>query len=354
MFCYQFPAIKGVQARSEYYICMVPLKLLNKIFAEELDYVPPQYRAQRILNQKRIPEIRDYILNNRDSYVFSALAASIGGNYNFKPVPGSDLGILEIDLESTFLINDGQHRKAAIIRAIEEDESLKEETISIVFYADKGLARSQQMFTDLNKHAVNSSRSLNTLFDSNDKIAVLSKEVVESIGFFSRYTDMESDNLGDNSPCLFTLSMFYDAIKNTVKDLDVRDSSVREFVSTYWSELEKNIVEWQELKNRQITKKALRKDYIIVYGVSILALGKLGNYLFKNNKENYKQILPLLKDINWRRSNSKDWENRAVNINGKITRSETTINLTYIRIKKLLGIKLAKEEFESDKNASRK
>ena len=35
-------------------------------------------------------------------------------------------------------INDGQHRKSAILAAIKEDASLENETISIVFYADKG------------------------------------------------------------------------------------------------------------------------------------------------------------------------------------------------------------------------
>ena len=52
------------------------------------------------------------------------------------------------------LINDGQHRKAAILAAIKENPEIENETISVVFYQDLGLARSQQMFTDLNKHAV--------------------------------------------------------------------------------------------------------------------------------------------------------------------------------------------------------
>ena len=32
MFNYTFPAVKGVQANTEYYISMVPLKLLKKLF----------------------------------------------------------------------------------------------------------------------------------------------------------------------------------------------------------------------------------------------------------------------------------------------------------------------------------
>jgi DNA sulfur modification protein DndB len=113
MLKYQFPAVKGCQASSDYYICMIPLGLLNKIFLSNNDEVAPEYRAQRKLNEARIPEIRDYILNNRDSYVFSALAASIDGEIEFIPHSGNDkVGILNVDMNANFLINDGQHRKS--------------------------------------------------------------------------------------------------------------------------------------------------------------------------------------------------------------------------------------------------
>ena len=77
MLKYQFPAVKGCQAGKDYYICMVPLGLMSKIFVTDSSDVPAEYRAQRKLNEARIPEICGYILSNRDSYVFSALAASL-------------------------------------------------------------------------------------------------------------------------------------------------------------------------------------------------------------------------------------------------------------------------------------
>ncbi len=140
MLKYQFPAVKGKQAGKEYYICMVPLGLLGKIFFSDSNDVAPEYRAQRKLNELRVPEIRDYILNNRDSYVFSALASSVDGKMDFVPSsPLANTGMLEIDMDAIFLINDGQHRKAAIEAALLEDESLKDETISVVMYRDQGL-----------------------------------------------------------------------------------------------------------------------------------------------------------------------------------------------------------------------
>ena len=83
MLKYQFPAVKGKQAGRVYYICMVPLGLLGKIFLVDNNDVAPEHRAQRRLNELRIPEIRDYILENRDSYVFSALAACCRWEFEF-------------------------------------------------------------------------------------------------------------------------------------------------------------------------------------------------------------------------------------------------------------------------------
>lgn len=120
-FYYTFPAVKGIQANEEYYICMVPCGLLSKLFILDANNVSPDFRAQRKLNYARIPQLKKYILSNRNSYVFSALAASISGQFIFEEIGGSGLGELKVDMDAIFLINDGQHRKTAIDEAIIDD-----------------------------------------------------------------------------------------------------------------------------------------------------------------------------------------------------------------------------------------
>lgn len=121
-YVYRFPVVKGLQAGREYFIGMVPLKMILRLFPNDEEYVPPEYRAQRKLNTSRIPEISKYILQNRHDYVFSALAASIDGKFKFIPADLiSNLGVLEVSMDARFQINDGQHRKAAIIEALNED-----------------------------------------------------------------------------------------------------------------------------------------------------------------------------------------------------------------------------------------
>lgn len=344
MLKYQFPAVKGMQAGKEYYICMVPLGLLGRIFSSDNNDVAPEYRAQRRLNELRIPEIRDYILDNRESYVFSALAASVDGSMNFvQSFADSNTGLLEIDMDASILINDGQHRKAAIEAAIIEDETLKNETISIVIYQDKGLIASQQMFTDLNKHAVTTSKSLNTLYESKDRVAIITKNVVNSIEFLRKYTDKEKDNLSKFSSNLFTLNTFYTANKRIVKIIG-DDSEAETFVYDFWKNVVVNMREWNEMDKGELSKKSLREDYITTQGLIILALGRLGEYFCQHPEIDVDLALAGLKKIDWLRNNEECWMNRAIKPNGKINRNEQGIFLTYVQIKRLLSLSISDEE----------
>lgn len=351
-FTYNFPAVKGIQAGREYFISMVPLKLLTRLFPAEEEIVLPEYRAQRRINEIRIPEIKQYILENRESYVFSALSASIDGEFRFIPSVHDDIGVLEVDMEAVFLINDGQHRKAAIEAALQEDRSLENETISIVFFRDDGLARSQQMFTDLNKHAVKTSNSLATLYDTRDEIAVATKNVIDAIPFFARYTDKERDVLGKNSSSLFTLNMIYKANQKILHGPRCSNEDVG-FLLSFWKLVASNITEWQEVYDKTLTKKALRENYIVALAITISAFGKLGRCFYDDRKLNMAEYLAKLQKIDWLRSN-KRWVNRAIRENGKVLFSEEAVSLTCALIKMEIGLPLTKEEKQKEKQLTEK
>lgn len=341
-YVYRFPVVKGVQAKTNYYIAMVPLKMLRKLFTiDEEELVQPEYRAQRKLNETRIPVISKYILDNRDSYVFSALAASIDGEYNYEAIAeNSDLGVLNVSMDAHFLINDGQHRKSAILEALKEDPSLENETISIVFYADQGLMRSQQIFTDLNKNAVKTSNSISELYDSRDELAVITRNVIWQIEFLNTYTDKEKDILGKYSSSLFTLNTFYTSNKIIVGSKPEKDSEA--FLLKYWSAVCKHMCQWQDLTSRNITKVDLRENYIATQGIVIQAFGRIGSYLYENGIDPEIQ-LEHLEQINWSR-NAKQWCLRAIGKNGRIITNKKAALLIANVIKKELGITLSNEE----------
>lgn len=342
-YSYRFPVVRGVQANQEYYIAMVPLKMLGKLFPSDDEYVAAEYRAQRKLNVARIPVMSRYITENRDTYVFSALAASIDGDFAYHPTSDvADLGVLEVSMDATLLINDGQHRKAAIIEAIKEDSSLQNETISVVFFADKGLARSQQMFTDLNKHAVKTSNSIAELYDSRDELAVITRRVIQRNSFLNSYTDKEKDILGKFSSNLFTLSTFYNANKRITRGNAVT-SEFEVFLDKYWACVARHILPWKELVTKEISKIDLRENYIVTQSVIIQVLGRLGNYFYLHPEFEMENYLLKLEDVCWLR-NAPEWQLRTIRENGRMINNEEAIVLTCNVIKKLLGIELDQTE----------
>lgn len=341
-FTYRFPVVRGIQARKQYYIAMVPLKMIGRLFPSDDEYILPEYRAQRKLNEARIPEIKKYILDNKENYVFSALAASIDGNFKFFPVGGEDTGILEVDMDAKFLINDGQHRKAAILSALEEDPTLGEETISVVFFEDYGLARSQQMFTDLNKHAVKTSNSIAELYDSRDQLAVITRNVIAEIPFLNEYVDKERDNLGKFSSALFTLNTFYTANKRILRR-GICDKNFSDFLKKFWSAVTDNMEPWKEMQEKEISKKELREQYIATQAVVIQAFGRIGAFLIDNPSYSIDEYASAITTINWKR-NADEWRLRAIRSNGRMINNADAILLSGNIIKKYLKLPLTDDE----------
>ncbi|BES64349.1 DNA sulfur modification protein DndB [Gottschalkiaceae bacterium SANA] len=348
-FNYSFPAIRGEQAGRDYYVIMCPLAILPKlfIFNEEIKELPPDLRAQRTINENRIPDIADYILNNRKDYVFSSLTASVDGDLQFTPATTenfSDVGLLQISMDSRLLINDGQHRKYAIEAALEADPSLKTESISVVLFHDEGLRRSQQLFSDLNKHAVNASRSIGILYDSRDPIAILTKELLQHSTKLEKLTEKENSSLPKYSNKLFLLSNLYSANQKLIGKEDPGDPKIKTFIINYWDFLLDTVFEWKAVINKESTPFNTRASSIISYGVVIEALGLIGADLYQSNKKNWKKQLKRINDVDWSRTNRGDWEGRCISENGRITKSSKNTRLTAVRVKQLLEIPLKDSE----------
>lgn len=355
-FFYTFPAIKGKQATRDFFVIMCPLAILPKLFLFNEDELPPEHRSQRILNKARIPEMASYIVNNPKDYVFSSVTASIDGNFEFSPLNkefDEKIGNLKVAMDSRLLINDGQHRRAAIEEALKASPELGDETISVVLFIDEGLNRSQQIFADLNKHAVNVSKSIGVLYDSRDPIAMITKSLLEENKYLKHFTDKENPSLSKFSPKLFTLSSINETNKKLVVKLNINDSDTATFVHEFWDILCENMKEWQFVFDKHTNPTLFRSDYISSNGVVLEALGLVGNYLYKTNPDNWKQILSNIKNIDWHRTNLEDWQDRVIGSTGRIVKSATYVRLTNNLIKTKLGLQLTKEELKLEKDCKK-
>ena len=168
------------------------------------------------------------------------------------------------------------------------------------------------MVTDLNKYVVKPSKSQNTYYDHKAPLSNLSKNIVDDNQFLKNYTDVENDTLGKYSAKLFTLNSFYTTNKSIIGNNKITDE-INKFCSKYWDLVVANIKEWQQLEDKLIAKKTLRKEYIVTQNVVLYAFGKLGNFFFNNDDFALEVYLPRLNNINWLRTN-KEWIGRTIEI----------------------------------------
>jgi DNA sulfur modification protein DndB len=355
---YSFPAIRGHQAGREYYVSLCPLGLVHKIFKFDEVNLSPELRAQRTLNKARIPEIARYINENQDNYVFSAITASVDGDIKFTAInnepENSKNGFLRIDMTSRIIVNDGQHRRAAIEMALQDDSSIAHETIAIVFFIDRGLKRSQQMFADLNRHAIRPSRSLGLLYDHRNDMSQIARLVALSSKAFKGLVDMEKSTLSERSKKLFTLSAIYTSCQ-ALLDPKVHDDqeAASKLCIQFWDEVAKYMPDWDLVKKGKATSGEIRKDYLHSNGIGLQAIAIAGSQLITEYPNNWAEKITLLKKIDWSRSGDSIWEGRAM-LNGKIIKSGQHLKLTSNLIKMKLQLTLSPEEKLLEESLKRK
>lgn len=358
-FGYTFPAIRGIQAQREYFTSMCPLRLIPKIFFfdEEEAELSPELRAQRTLNRTRVPDICNYMLNNPQDYAFSAITASIDAEVHFEPLgtdpSSSRIGLLQVPMDARFIINDGQHRRAAIEAAVRAKPELGDESIAVVFFIDRGLERCQQLFADLNRYAIRPTRSIGVLYDHRDDMAHLARLVVMKSKIFGDLVEMERSSLSARSRKLFTLSAIYTATSVLLDKLNLPEQQTAAALAvSYWEEVAKYILEWQAVRDGKVSSGEIRQGFIHSHGIALHALGYVGNYLLTQHPDEWKDKLRPLKKIDWSRNNAALWEGRAM-IGGRLSKATQNVVLTSAIIKNALKIPLTPEE-EKFENAYRR
>lgn len=340
-----FPAIRGVQAGNEYYIVMCPLKRLKKIFTFDESELTTEKRAQRLLNLKRIPQITKYILQNRLDYTFSSITACIDGATQFEPMEaeghGSKIGNLRVDEDAEFYLTDGQHRNAAISKALVEDASLGDETISVVFFVNKNLKQRQKVFKDLNQYPVKPSKSTTVLYGDTPEERLSNKVAMDSV-FFNGVVDFSENSLSGRSAKIFMHSSLHAACNELCKDITEKDWEIKsQQAILFWDSLASNLPLWQQAKNHQI-KPADRAEYVLFTAILLKSFAILGRELFSNQK-NWKILLEKLQSVNWARENKQMWEGRCFN-NGRMAHNNTAAKLTVNILKKHIGLPLSDEQ----------
>lgn len=348
-----FPAMRGTIGGRIYYSCLMQLNAIPKMFTfRDWSEFTAEQREQRVLNKNRIPHIARYILENEDGYLFSSITASYKCDVQFKSMQqDSDIGQLEMDFEqANFVINDGQHRCAAIAAAIKENSALGEESISVLLFPYESLERVQQMFSDLNRFVAKTSRSLDILYDKRDPLSRIMLEVCERVPVFKGLVDKDAISLPVRSPKLFTLTALYDASHELLGDIDPDDednfhAQNVEMVVDFWTTVAKAIPEWGKVKDETLRSIDLRQEKICAHSVVLRAIGSVGNQVIHEEPSNWKSRIFDLTEVDWRKDNP-DWENVCVIAHSVVSNRQARV-ATRAYLKEKLGLNLTDVERRS-------
>lgn len=342
------PAMKGKMGNRTYYACLMPLSAIPSLFkfTDWADFTPED-REQRVLNQKRVPDLANYMLENEDDYLFASITASYKSEPTYtaydKDGEGS-IGVLKLRLGDELIINDGQHRCAGIAQALKQNPALGEHTISVLLFPYESRDRVQQMFSDLNRFVVKTSKSLDILYDRRDPISIATMFALDKIEVFRELTEKEDISLKAKSTKLFTLAALYDANSELLKGRDQEDAEgMAKLLVEYWAAVAANMPDWAKVLKGQKSSIELRAEKISAHSTVLRALGGIGAELMK--EPDWKQNLACIRNIDWSKKN-KDWENVCIVANSVVSNRQARA-ATKAYIKSKLGMDLTEGEQRS-------
>jgi DNA sulfur modification protein DndB len=258
--------------------------------------------------------------------------------------------MLEMEFEdANFVINDGQHRCAAIAAAIKQNPALAEETISVLLFPYENRERVQQMFSDLNRFVVKTSKSLDILFDKRDELATITLALAEAVPAFKGFVDKDAVSLPIRSPKLFSLAALYDAneelLAHHIAEGTNSADTLIAVATDYWPAVSKAVPDWARVKNGEIKPLELRQENICSHAVVLRALGAVGADLMKDDSSGWKGRLLDLKDVDWNKKNP-DWEGVCIIANSVVSNRQARL-ATKAYIKLRLGLPMSDAETRS-------
>ncbi|MCV4263547.1 DGQHR domain-containing protein [Pseudomonas capsici] len=240
------PCLRGAIGNWVTYTCLMRLSDIKDLisFADDLHKNKNLSQLiQRQLKKERKKEIGDYLLNDEEAFFNSLVVAVYEGEprwHQFDKIGSNTLGIedfeapdyalesmgyLSLSREEKIFALDGQHRLAGIQYALEKDEDIGRQQISVIFLAHfnnaAGLKRTRRLFTTLNKRAKPVNKDAIISLDEDDICACATRYLVEESSFFEgdRLKYQATNNIGyADYKNLTTIGNLYDLVKVIIKE----------------------------------------------------------------------------------------------------------------------------------------
>ena len=279
------PAIRGKQGGRTFYVSNLPNLLVRNFLRDVQSAVDISERSQRPLDPKHADDITNYLKSNVNEYVVGALTFAMKTEGEFTPLPnqssdGYELGTLQFNLVQEFHSLDGQHRRQAIIKAMEEVDSIRDDSTAVIFYVEPELKRRQQMFSDMNSTPRKVSKSLNIAYNNRDPFARAAKQLAEDHPLLKGKIEKLQPRVKSDSSVFYSLSSIQDAVKRVVTGSiskgvvieDLTDNEIQRRGGEFFDLLLKSRNEFTAAANDPKVLQKFREDTILFSSTTLRVL----------------------------------------------------------------------------------
>jgi len=363
------PALKGRLGGVDFYIITLTLAEVPKYIEPTDPNLPPKLRENRRAQPQRFAKIAGYITKNPDDYRFSALTCTYGKNGDTEPPrwepadpdaregsPGWMLGMLTLNQQDPLIIVDGQHRLGAIERAIKTEPELRKDSIAIVLFPYISLEANQQLFSDLNRTAKKTSKSLDVFFNRRDISYRVVQRMVDKVSVFKGRVDVENISVAKSPTNVFTLAGVYQASKpmlkaahkggvvqeelkgeNKLENGKGNEDAYVEFLTGVWEFITEQFPEWRKVATGEMNILQERPNYLHWNSGVLSSIGEFVGTAMEqcgaNWKDAVKSALSHPDNGRWRRDMSQ-WQGIVLAGKQVLPRSAVRIQLiAYLKLK---------------------
>jgi DGQHR domain-containing protein len=331
--------------------------------------------ARAAMNRPEIEQhsegIAKYLVENyRRNYIIPPLTLNIQQPVDLYTVdyPNAFVpGWIVIPATAKLAITDGQHRRSGIIKALDElspeDQSvLGGDSIAVMITCESEIAQVHQDFADCSKTKALPSSML-AVYDLRNPANRLVLDLEKRCKLFTGRIDPTSKTLSKRSTLLFLANQLRQLVKElllgsyALPDADFErhaqerlstDQKYNEAItrySEYINELTAQIPVWAEIASLPDSLEASKiparraQGWICLTATGLNLIGRVGHYVFQQQKDNWKTYAHSLAEVDWSRQ-AEIWQGAIVQ-SGRLLNQQASLKAAFRRICEKIDLKLS-------------
>ncbi len=326
-------ATRGNRGGVEFFTCAIA--------AEDLRRLGTPFRRKRAdrVDQERGAD--QFLTRGSEDAVFPVIAF-VDGVIEFAPIGDDEitrnLGRLFVHAPRKMRIISG-----VALRTVNHDP-VGDDAIPTVIVSDPGLKRFAKTLAAIAATGAAPRRLVSGAHDRRFRAARVAECVMASVPFFRDLTETEKSTISNRSVKMFTLTGIRNATEALLAGLGLESDQDRiDTAVDFWTEVGRNIPEWQLASDRDASPADLRRQFIHAHTLALAAIARAGNQLLSSQPRKWKAAIKRLAGIDWRRGNAALWDGRAMNA-GRLSKHNVNVTLTANVVKEVLGLPLSAAE----------